>query len=521
MNNIYPFSEFDLKSIRSRRTASCCALAILALLAFAPASLAQNPTGVYTPVQLNSALPYRVEVRQYSMGATPMPTLHSYAVGEFEGKHLFVAGRTNGLHGFDCCIAPEENFPPQRQNRDLWVIDFENKQSWSRSLEDASSGLTEQQILSLSNTNNQFYQRNNTLYVTGGYGVNGEDDAGPTFGTFDTLSALNLPGLTDWVMGGGGTAAQHIRQLNSPTVKVTGGAMHEIGGRTHLVFGQDFDGVYGPFVDGAYTHQVRSFDIVDDGVNLSIANVSNSVPNENYRRRDLNIVPVIRPDGNGGLEQGLTALAGVFTEARDAWSVPVEIDSNGVPSMADPNDPNTFQQAMNVYHSAKLGFFSETRSEMHELLFGGITLDYLNPITQSIITDTFLPFTNDITSVVVDADGNYSQHHLGFFPEMFHESESLLRFGANAEFLPHANLPTFENGVIKFDELRGEVSLGYIFGGIVANAPHTRRDPGALSAGSNFVFEVVIFAVPEPSSMCLVALGCVGMFATSGRRRGR
>jgi hypothetical protein len=492
----------------------------VAVLATASVSLAQNPTGVYTPVQLNSALPYRVEVRQYSMGQTPLPTLHSYAAGEYQGKHLFVAGRTNGLHGFDCCVFPEDNFPPQRQNRDLWVIDFDNKQSWSRPLDDASSGLTEQQILSLSNTNNQFYQRNNTLYVTGGYGVNGEDDNGPTFGTFDTLSALSLPGLTDWVMGGAGTAAQHIRQIQSPTVKVTGGAMYEMGGRTHLVFGQDFDGIYTPFGNGTYTNQVRSFDIVDDGVNLSIANVSNSATNENYRRRDLNIVPVMRPDGNGGVEQGLTALAGVFTEAGDAWSVPVEIDENGVPSMADPNDPNTFQQAMNVYHSAKLGFYSESRGEMHELLFGGITLDYLNPQTQMIETDAQLPFTSDITAVVVDADGNYSQHHLGFFPELFHQSTRLLRFGANAEFLPHEGLPTFENGVIKFDELQGEVSLGYIFGGIAANAPHTRNNPGALSAGSNFVFEVVIVAVPEPSSLCLLALGCIGMCAT-GRRRGR
>jgi hypothetical protein len=187
--------------------------------------------------------------------------------------------------------------------------------------------------------------------------------------------------------------------------------------------------------------------------------------------------------------------------------------------MADPNDPNTFQQAMNVYHSAKLGFFSESRGEMHELLFGGITLDFLNPENQIIERDAALPFTNDITAVVVDADGNYSQHHLGFFPEMFHQSTRLLRFGANAEFLPAEGLPTFENGVIKFDELNGEVSLGYIFGGIAANAPHTRNNPGALSAGSNFVFEVVIFTVPEPASICLVVLGCVGMFATARHPR--
>jgi hypothetical protein len=482
---------------------------------------AQNPSGVYTPVQLNSPLPYRVEVRPYSMGQVDMPTLHSYAVGEFNGKHLFIAGRTNGLHGFDCCFAPEENFPPQHQNRDVWVVDFANKQSWSRPLDDPMSGLTEQQILSLSPTNNQFYRRGDTLYVTGGYGVVGEDANGPQFGTFDTLSAINLPGLGAWAMGGAGTAAQHIRQIHDPAAKVTGGAMYEIDGRTHLVFGQDFDGIYTPFGSGTYTNQVRSFQIVDDGVNLSIQQKTATPEDENYRRRDLNVFPVLRPDGGGGLEKGLTVLAGVFTPADEAWSVPVEIDAQGNPTMADPSDPTTFQQAMNVYHSAKLGFFSEASGEMHELLFGGITLDYLDSATQAIQTDFNLPFTNDITAVVIDEDDNYSQHHLGFFPELFHQSNRLLRFGANAEFLMSDGIPTFDNGVIKFDELHGEVSLGYIFGGIVANAPHTRFEPGALSAGSNFVFEVVLFAVPEPSSLALLAFSGLALLATRRSLRNR
>jgi hypothetical protein len=369
-------------------------------------SFAQNPSGVYTPVQLNSALPYRVEVRQYPMGPSELPTLHSYAVGEYDGKFLFISGRTNGLHGFDCCFAPEENFPPQQQNGNVWVIDFKNKQSWSRPLDDPMSGLTEQQVLSLSPTNNQFYTRGETLYVTGGYGVTGEDENGPLYGTFDTLTAINLPDLGDWVMGGAGTAAQHIRQIHDPAAKVTGGAMHEIDGRTHLVFGQDFDGIYTPFGNGTYTNQVRSFEIVDDGVNLSIQNKTNTTPDENYRRRDLNVFPVLRPDGGGGLEKGLTVLAGVFTPTDEAWSVPVEIDAQGNPTMADPSDPATFQQAMNIYHSAKLGFFSESRGEMHELLFGGITLDFLDQAAQTIETDFGLPFVNDITAVVVDEHGN-------------------------------------------------------------------------------------------------------------------
>jgi hypothetical protein len=484
----------------------------LALLASPLFILAAAQAQAPTPVQLNSALPYRVELRPYSMGAIDMPTLHSFAVGETDGKFVFVSGRTNGLHGFDLF---EENFPPQFANRDVWVVDFQAKQSWRRSLDDATSGLTETQKLSLATTNNQFHQRGDTLYTTGGYGIFEDGN----FGTFDTLSAIDVPGLAAWAMNGAGTAADHIRQIHSPAVQVTGGAMHEINGRTHLVMGQNFEGTYSPFGNGAYTEQVRSFDIVDDGVNLAIANTTMSTPDADYHRRDLNVVPVLRPEGVGGVTEGLVALSGVFTPTEGAWLTPVEIDSTGNPTMDDPNLPNTFRQGMNNYHSAKLGLYSESAGAMHEVLFGGISLQYVNEATQQIETDEGLPFVNDITSIMIDEQGEYSQHHLGFFPELFDQDSQRLRFGANSELLLTAGTPTFDNGVIKLDELVGETSIGFIFGGIETNAPHTRFISGARSGASNHVFEVVIITVPEPSPMAVVAGLAMGFALMAGRCR--
>src|SRR5262249_39684772 len=150
------------------------------------------------------------------------------------------------------------------------------------------------------------------------------------------LSAINLPGLANWVMTGAGTAAAHIRQLDTPTVSVTGGAMYAMNGRMHLVFGQDFYGSYNPPADGAYTRQIRSFNILDDGTNLAITNFSQTTPQADYRRRDLNVFPVVRPDGSGGTNEGLVALSGVFTSSFGAWTVPVTISAAGIPSMADP-----------------------------------------------------------------------------------------------------------------------------------------------------------------------------------------
>ena len=401
------------------------------LSCFCGDTLAANETDTTTSVLLNSQLPYAITLEPYDFGSSELPTLHSFAAGQFENKWVLLSGRTNGLHGFE--TAGAVNFPPEYQNREVWVVDPTTKQSWHRSLEGAAGGLTAAELNSLTPTNNQFYQDGNRLYMTGGYGLQSTlSDGTPVNGTFDKLSAIDLPGLIDWAITGTGVANDHIRQISNSTFRVTGGAMYEIDGRTHLVFGQDFQGNYNPNKNGTYTNQVRSFDIVDDGVNLSIANPTATTPDANYRRRDLNIAPTIRPRIGGQLDEGLLVLSGVFTPTLGAWTVPVEIDSAGTPTMDDPNNANTFKQGFNGYHSAKFGLFSEATGEMHEVLFGGISLQYLNTQTMQVETDNGLPFVNDITSVVSDAYGNYRQHWIGDFPMLNDLEGKRLRFGANS-----------------------------------------------------------------------------------------
>ncbi|HEY3394246.1 MAG TPA: hypothetical protein VGK58_16150, partial [Lacipirellulaceae bacterium] len=474
---------------------------------------AANQTDTFTPIQINGGLPYRISLQPYDFGARDLPTLHSFAAGNHDGKWVLVAGKSNGLHGFE--MAGPNGFEPEFQNREVWVIDPVNRQSWHRSLDGAGGGLTTTELNSLTPANNQYYQRGQRLYMTGGYGVQTILGGNPINGTFDRLSAIDLPGIVDWVMTGNGIAKDHIRQINSPSFRVTGGAMYEMGGRTHLVFGQDFSGNYNPNKNGSYTNQVRSFTIADDGTALSISNSTSTAADPNYRRRDLNVFPVMVPGVAGTLDEGLVVLSGVFTPPPTigAWTVPVEIDSSGNPSMADPNDPATFKQGFNNYHSAKLGLFSESQGEMHEVLFGGISLQYLNTDTRETETDHDLPFINDITSVVIDAAGNYRQHWLGEFPAINDLEGKRLRFGANAEFFLAHGIETFANGVIKLDELSGPTTLGYIYGGIIANGPHTRSgDPPATSSASNIIFTVVYTPVPEPASavLAVVALCALG-----------
>jgi hypothetical protein len=486
------------------RRASLSLMCVFACMGLGQGVQAANQTATVTPVEVGN-LGFGIELRTYDMGQVSVPTLHSFASAEHNGKWVIIGGRTNGLHGFSNIGVL--NFPEASANREVWVIDPVTKQTWSRSIEGAGGGFSNVEIASLSTANNQFEQVGDTLYMTGGYGVSTAGQAF-AFETFDVLTAVDLSGLTDWVINGTGTASDSVRQISDPMFEVTGGAMYEMDGQMQLVFGQNFVGGYTPGGNGAYTNQVRRFEIVDDGINLSVINTSATTPADEYRRRDLNVFPVIKPDG-GGVGEGIVALSGVFTPTFGAWTVPVEIGSTGELTMADPNDPATFRQAMNGYHSAKLGVYSESAGDMVEVLFGGITLAEYDEGTDSLVIDNNLPNTAQISAVQIDSSGEYSQHFLGAFPEVLDELGNTVRFGSNADFFLADGIETYDNGVIKMDTLEDGDLLGWVYGGIAANAPHVRFNPEGLSAATNLVWEVIYQPVPEPGTLALTAAGVV------------
>jgi hypothetical protein len=152
---------------------------------------------------------------------------------------------------------------------------------------------------------------------------------------------------------------------------------------------------------------------------------------------------------------------------------------------------------------------------MHELLFGGISVQYFDDATQQIATDNNLPFVNDIASIVIDAAGIYSQHRIGEFPVLTDVDGKRIRFGANAELFLAPGIETYDNGVLKMDSLTGSTMVGYIFGGITTNGPHTRNVQGVTSIASDAIFQVVVTMIPEPSGAGLAAMGV----AACARRR--
>lgn len=448
--------------------------------------LAQNQTSSFSPVILNGNLPYEIKLHVHDLSGGKVPTLQSFAVGSYKGEWVLVAGRTNGLHNFT--NSGLKNFPPAFQNTRIWVIDPLNERTWSRSIVGGAAGLSSTEVTALSATATAFGQIGSQLYIAGGYVYDREKD---NFTTFDTLTALDLPEVIDWVKTGAGALRDHVRQTQAPFLKVAGGVMCLHGTRAFLVFGQDFEGPYKPGSNGVYTRQIRGFDIVDNGNTVKVQNFSTNKRRDDFRRRDLNVVPFLERNKSGGFREGFVALSGVFLPGKTGgvWTVPVEIDKHGNPSTEEANAYGTFRQGMNNYNSATASLYSKREDESHTISFGGISLRYFNKATGAIAYDSEVPFINGITSIVRKGVGNYRQYYLGEYPTIPNPTNNNLPFlfGAEAAFLPVPGLKTYDNGMLDLDNIGGRTVIGHVVGGIVAEQPNF-----GATAASNYIFTVTL-----------------------------
>lgn len=445
-----------------------------------------NQTPTVNAVLPGTALPFRVSIEQ----AFQLPVgFHSGVVGTYKGLWVFIAGRTNGMHGF----GPTNNFPASEQNTSIYVVNPKTGATFSRSL-NQGSGLSQQQIDTLTVTSPQGYQESNTLYMTGGYGI---DTATGTFGTKPVLTAFYLPGIVNWVTqptNKHNSLAENIQQLYNPIFQITGGEMSKLGNTTQLVFGQNFDGQYTDESNGNYSNQVRRFQITQTNGHLSviILDPMPKLPLPSFRRRDLNVVPTLLTN-NGRLQYGLIAYAGVFlpAPANGVWTVPVIINGINDPIMADPNSPTSFKQAMNQYVCATASFYSKKSANMYHIFFGGISYGFFSGGTFQ--TDDEFPFINQITTVQMDKNGYFNQFIMDSeYPVIISTGSNpgnRLIFGAGAYFLPN-NILSYPNSVISLDSIRRPTVIGYIVGGIASTVPNTSGMSD--STGSPYVFRVIL-----------------------------
>lgn len=463
--------------------------ALLSFLAGFGAVTAQHQTLRMDDPQTVAQLPYELELRRVTIPAE-IPTLHSYVAGQSGTEWVMLAGKTNGLHG----LTGRNAFDPAYENREVWVIDPISGQSWSKSLlASPASGLTADVVDSLSAVNAQFLQHGDILYLVGGYGflrsLNNHT-------TYATLTTLHLPGLIAWVKASpgseAGTAADHIRQISNPFFKVTGGGLEKIGDEFQLIFGQNYEGAYRPFLNGIYTRQVRRFklDSAFPTLTLSSGSLLATPVQEDFRRRDLNVLPIVEKSAQPpyGLVEKAMVLGGVFTPEGGVWTLPVIVSAGGVVEQMPTSQNGTLHQAVQQYHCAKLMLFQQISGEMHTVLFGGISLKYWDATKESYVTDEQAPFVNDVTAVVRNADGSMRQYRLPhLFPDIrasWDASKPLL-FGTNAEFFRDPQVPLLTSKIIDLAAIGNPRRIGWIHGGIIADAPNR-----GITAASGHVFEV-------------------------------
>jgi hypothetical protein len=467
-----------------------------------------------------------------------------------------MAGRVVGLHTFNAVdnqAEPDEgNFPPASANQYMYVIDPNEGVQASFDVMNLANEL----LSPLRSTNQQFWhdEENDTLYVTGGYGVDYADDVMVTFDTLlvmspEKVASILTSGESDEAIAKAIEAEIHVFHDNR--FAVTGGYFENLDGLYYLAFGQLFFGQYStfgrphdslfaqrqqslilekmettghdvaelrtatssrvPFVQH-YTEELRVFTLdPDDFKILSYGATVTSDAARSFHRRDGNFVTTVDPATG---KARLAAFGGVFPPGViGAYAQPIYIDGPGIYDIAD------FEQSFSQYECPVLILYDPESKIVYHLFFGGISghfyhltkeqMEVYEKVTEEGRNDG-LPFINDISVLALAGDGTHAEYIL---PEAFPDFRLL---GANAELLPAV---TPKGSVsIRYEPAPEVVDLskmkpgqsrvvGYVYGGIEAEAP-LPKIPNSGTTASQSVFAVTVTRTPSdviPASKAKVA----------------
>ncbi|HEX8517920.1 MAG TPA: T9SS type A sorting domain-containing protein [Bacteroidia bacterium] len=375
---------------------------------------------------------------------TNIPGVHSYAFAQSGDKWLIIGGRTNGLHGLNS----NDGFPPEYKNDNIIVIDTGTWNFYSASLNQLSKSIADP----MRSTNMEYIQDGDYLYMIGGFGY---DSVASMYVTFPKLTAVHVDNMINAVINSQPVGA-HIRQIADTNFAVCGGELGKLGNEYYLCFGHNFGGRYTdpptPLFTQQYTDRIKKFNISDDGTSLSVNNFSDLVDTNNFHRRDLNVGPIVKPDGSFALE----AYGGVFLKTANLpFREPITITPAGTTvNMA-------YQQVMSHYTCANIPVYDSAYGTMYSTFLGGISLyDFIHS-TGLAALDTLVPFIDDITTMTTHSNGMVEETVLPV------KLPGLL--GSNAKFVLNKNVPHYSNEVIKIRALPNiKVLAGYMFGGIRA-----------------------------------------------------
>ena len=418
------------------------------------------------------SVPFVIEASENVSQRFPgAPQLQSFAWAQWDGKWIFIAGRTSGYHGVG---GKEADFPRASANARIWVVDPSGPgpaRTFSFPVADLppSLGVVKDQWMS---SNVLFFQDKDTLYLAGGYGQNSAGD----WVTYPVLSSVDLPSLVAGVTQGRDLFSNSVAYVESPLVQATGGDLLKLDdGMFYIVGGHVFMGTYREFetanekntqqVSQTYLGEIRKLSVKRDGHGRLAVSLVERFQDPEFARRDLNAGFTILPDGHS---LGAAAYGGVFTRDQLAFVKPIYWSPGEAPKV------DTFEQKMSAYTCAKLLLFDPDSRTMYTSFFGGIsgwTWDYgknrfeLAPRKGDKSEPSYfdgLTWIDHITTLIRSPQKTL---------EAVQPSSRMAAYlGTNAAFLP-AGLQKIRDDADVFDlrPLRGKrVLAGYLYGGIRA-----------------------------------------------------
>jgi hypothetical protein len=512
-----------------------------------------SPTPIVATTQ---NLPYTLSITPVTApGVDNLPGIQSAVYAQTaptfdhpSGLWIVFGGRSNGRHNF--FLDPNNsNFPPSYQNQNIYVIDPISYQVWSRpwSQTDVPASTSN----SLSSTNQEFYQRGDTLYTVGGYSkpytVGFTGDVSTQSDTITVTSGLENLAVGQNVSGVVQVDVQ-IYPSDTTITAITGDTV-----TTSNPSAVDGTGLSLAASKGDYT-------TYDTLTALSLSGLAEAVINGDTadvatlaRIRQISDPRLGVAGGDMTLLNGRTILAGghnfqgsytgvtasiaqVYTDEIRSFRI---FDTGRRLAIVDyraQHDSVNFRRrdgnlvaGIGPGGQAQLRFLGgvfTTNGGGYQapLLIGAggsarvdaayqqyfsqyATADFslydrrsgdnytvmmggislYNYADGQLTEDPTLPWTDNVTSLVQSPDGSFQEYIMSPIPPAAAGDAGY--YGAYAGYFQNPALPTYCNGVIQLNKLNGPTVVGYMYGGIHSIAP---TPPARGTYASNIVYQITL-----------------------------
>ena len=477
------------------------------------------------------AFPYTLEINATELSNAP--SLQSFAHGIEGDNWLLFAGRTNsidgngGLHNLNNDYAAG-SFPPPSYNNNIYVYNHVKDSTSVISIDEMMNRMkahfpnnykaAKENESVFRNSNAQVKQLGEFLYVVGGYGPESVNAPSKKYITYNNVARIHIPSLINLVQGNySAVVKKSLFAIGSDQqLAATGGELQAIGSTLYLVGGHNFSyNTPQKYQDAAYPFTVKdSSHFLTVSVQTPVTDVidpTSPVADDisTMRRRDGPILPNIykSPVITSGLQQGFAFYGGVFKPGSDsnlqAWNDAVYFH----PSWAN-NDGKLFtqdkaynQENYNVYSCPNFVVYDESNKTSNSFLIGGIGDGMFDTSGNlSGFTNTGVHIQTNIATLPLRSSNKILKKNL--FAKKDKNEQPF--YGAEAIFFPNEALSNVVVGKTKsspgvtteiFDMSKfgdGDVTVGYIFGGIEAFESNPTTYGPRKSRASNKIWKVIL-----------------------------